>query len=186
MINELYKHAIDQLDYPLHALLMFTAEHAHVIKMLQDPAYYQALNEMTCNKIALFHTRLFQGRFEPSGSPKDTLALMVPIWKEPSENKQLLTAFEMEDSRELPCLVVFLFHDGFLQFAKSSIGGESKEDVFNLTSDIIKRLVSVVDKTESKLGSMENAKFVMKKINIKRGFKNFIAKLGTFRGAAGI
>ncbi len=186
MINTLYKLAQEHPDYPLHSVLMFTDAHAHVIQMLDDPRYYKALEEITGEQIALFHTRLFHGRYEMPSPPPGFMCLMVPVWKEPQANKQLLALFDMKDSTSLPCLVTFLFADGTIHYTESRIATESPQTVFNSLEEIIKRLAQAAGKSNYKLDAMKKAMFEMRVLNFEKGIAEFLNKLGTIRGAAGI
>ena len=186
MINTLYRLAQDYADYPLCSVMMFTDTHTHVIQMLEDVRYYRALDEMTGKDIALFHTRLFQGRYERPDQPPGLHCLMIPVWKEPQANRQLLALFDMKDSTHLPCLVTFVFADGDIHYTLSKINNESPVSAFNSVGEIVRRLVKAAGKSSDKLATLSAASFEMRVLNIKKGMGEFLGKLGAFRGAAGI
>lgn len=154
--------------------------------MLEDVHYYKALNELSGSDVAVFHTRLFQGSYEMPKPPDNFLSMMVPVWREPSENKLLLTLFDLEDSTNLPCLVTFLFWDGKLYCTQSRIEDSSRQEAFNSTSAILKRLSKAGKSASDELNALKRARFEMRKLNFRKGLKEFLQKLGAIRGAAGM
>lgn len=186
MINTLNHISKEYESYPLHSVLMFTDAHAHLIQMLEDSTCYRALSEITGKHLAVFHTRLFHGRHEMPSPPPGIFCFMVPIWKEPNENKKLLVLFDMKDSRSLPSLVTFCFSDGTIHYAEASIATESPQIAFNSLVNITQRLVRVANSSDDRLEAMRKAKFEMRALKIKKGIGDFVNLLGLFRGASGI
>lgn len=186
MINTLYRMAKEYASYPLHSVMMFTDAHAHVIQMLEDKRYYKALDEMTGKDVVIFHTRLFQGYYEMPSPPPGVACLMVPVWREPQANRQLLTLFDMRDSSSFPCLITFCFANGDIHYTKSDIEKTSPQAAFNSVETIVQHLVKAAGKSDDRLDAMNKAKFEMRALNIKKGIGEFLNLLGAFRGATGI
>jgi hypothetical protein len=186
MISTLYRLATEYAEYPLHSVIMFTDAHAHVIQMLEDPRYYKALEEITGNDVVLFHTRLFQGRYEMPKPPPGFMCFLVPVWKEPAANKSLIALFDMKDTTSLPCLVTFSFADGDIHYTQSQIAKDSPQAAFNSIESIVVRLVKAAKKSGNRVEAMRKAAFEMHALNFQKGLAEFLNKLGLFRGAAGI
>jgi hypothetical protein len=186
MINTLYRMTKEYATYPLHSVMMFTDAHAHVIQMLEDPSYYKAIDDMTGKDVVIFHTRLFQGRYEMPSPPPGVVCLMVPVWREPQANRQILPLFDMRDSTSLPCLVTFCFADGDVHYTKSEIDRTSPQAAFNAVEAIVQRLVKAANNSDDRLDAMKKATFAMRALNFRKGIGEFLGLLGTFRGATGI
>lgn len=186
MISQLHKISREHEKATIFALIMFTDSHPHVIKVLDDPHYYKALDDLSGADIAVFHTKLFKGCYKMPVPPPGTLCYMVPVWEEPVQNKRLLPLFDMKDSSQLPCLVTFLFDDGVIYHSKSKIDDESEQKVFNSTREILTRLAKAAKNSDSRLEAIRMAKFEMNKLNFQNDIIAFIKKLGQFRGAIGL
>ncbi len=186
MINNLYEMSKKQHDTLITTVLMFTDSHPHVIKVLEDKCYYKALDDISGADIAVFHTRLFAGKFVLPSPPPGTLCYMTPIWKEPAANKALLNLFDMSDSKDLPALVTFLFHNGDIYHAHSKVKDDSEQTVFNSLKEILEILAVTARGSKDKLLAVQEAKLQMRKLNFKKGFKEFTSLLGQFRGASGL
>lgn len=77
---------------------------------------------------------------------------MIPVWKEPSANKELLADFELESTSRLPLLVVFaLDASGNVRRSLLKLSDESVQDAYNS----IKSALATVQQTLEKI-SPEN------------------------------
>lgn len=85
-----------------------------------------------------------------------------------------------------PCLVTFLFWDGKLYCTQSRIEDSSRQEAFNSTSAILKRLSKAGKSASEELNALKRARFEMRKLNFRKGLKEFFQKLGAIRGAAGM
>lgn len=92
---------------PVFGVLVYTDTHANVKKMLRDDDYWAALDEVSGPVWAVFSVRALQGEWEMPRPPPGVVGLMQPVWKEPAANKELLEAFELRNTKDLPALVVF-------------------------------------------------------------------------------
>lgn len=91
----------------LFGVILYTDEHPHIKKVLQDDEYWSALNEISGPKWVVYATKAKEGKHcFPRISP-GTFSMMLPVWKEPSENKKLLKDFNIESTEKLPLLVIF-------------------------------------------------------------------------------
>ena len=186
MINELYNLTKINSQYSLYSILMFTNAHPHVIKLLKDQEYYKALDEITGPEIALFYTCLIQGYYETPKLPPGRLGFLVPIWKEPSANKKLLSLFDMSDSRELPCIITFLFESGKIHYTKSKIDNQSTQETFNSIDRILKKLGNACRSSNNKLEAIRKAKIEIGILNFKKSFNEFLQIFGIVRSVTGI
>jgi len=179
------------MNYPLWGILLFTEAHPHIIKALKDADYYSALNEITGDNLALFTTMLFVGEYEMPSPPPDVIALLVPVWKEPQQNKKVLPWFSIKDSRELPLLVVFGHEGGEFYYQKYPIKDDSPQDVFNSLKSVLSRVSEAVDRASDENGVykqkiFEQAQWEMRKLEARQKVKDFFETVSMFRGAIGI
>ena len=191
MFRELSKLIQEHMNFPLFGLLLFTEAHPHIIKALKDTDYYSALNEITGNEVALFATVLFLGEYEYPSPPPGIRGMMVAIWKEPQENKKVLPWFDIQDSRELPFLIIFGHESREFYFQKYPIIADSPQDVFNCLRNVLTRISASVQKASEKSGfnkqkMFELAQWEMKKLESQRKLRDFFETVSTFRGAIGI
>lgn len=157
MLLEITSQLLEYYDKTLlFGLILFTEEHPHVIKMLRDTDYYDALDKITGDQIAVFTTMLFRGEYTYPSPPPGTFAMMRPIWKEPQENKKILSWFDIEDTRALPLFVLFGMEGNALYYQKYPIQSKSVEDMFNS----LQQMLSVVsDVAKKDTGSDRKAVF---------------------------
>lgn len=88
-------------------VILYTDKHPNIKKILMDNDYWAALDEMSGPKWAVFSIRAKSGHYTIPSFPAGTMGLMIPVWKEPSENELLLESFEIESTEKLPQLLVF-------------------------------------------------------------------------------
>ena len=192
MIRELSQLLNENKDYPLWGILLFTDVHANIIKTLRDVDYYRALNEITGSELALFTTILFPQELEMPDRNPYALYDMMPIWKEPRENKKIFPWFNIKDRSELPLLVIFGHADGNFYYQKFSIQDSSVEDAFNSLRSALSRISTIIEKNRKNYGVADpkeifkQAQWEIKKLATKEKLKNFFEAASTFRGAIGI
>lgn len=91
----------------LFGVVLYTARHAQVRRMLADKAFWLGLDEASGPHWAVFATQAEAGTFEiPPASP-GSVSLMIRVWREPAANAELLSAFELKSTKKLPALAVF-------------------------------------------------------------------------------
>jgi len=179
------------MNYPLLGILLFTESDPHMIKVLRDPDYYAALDNITGKNLALFATILFQGKYEYPSLPPGVLAHMVPIWREPRQNKKVTPWFSISDSRELPLLVIFGHKSGDFYYQKYPIKAETPETIFNNLKEVLLRISTSVQKARDEGGvnkqiMFEHAQWEMKKLEAHQNIKGFLETVSMFRGAIGV
>ena len=95
---------------PLISALDDIADLPYVKDWFRHPRYddyWKAFDNVSGPLWAIFSIRSKQGYYEYPKSPEGTCALMVPIWKEPNDNLELLKEFEINSTKDLPILVIF-------------------------------------------------------------------------------
>lgn len=91
----------------IFGVMLFTDQHPNTKKVLRDEDYWLSFHELTGDRFCVFSVKPRKGRHDFPRMPKGYMGMMVPIWKEPRENKQLLETFEIESTEDLPLLLLF-------------------------------------------------------------------------------
>ncbi len=117
--------------FPVFGIILFTDAHPHVVKALKDPDYYAALEQITGEHIGVFATMLFQGEYKYPQPPPGTVGMIIPVWKEPSRNREVLSWFGISDSQKLPLFVLFGLDNKELYYKTHPIEANSAKEVFN-------------------------------------------------------
>jgi len=174
--------------FPIFGIILFTNAHPHVVKMLKDVDYRNALHEITGEQIAVFATLLFEGEYELPSCEPGTMSMLVPIWKEPHQNKKILSWFGLKDSKNLPNLVLFGTDNKEFYYKRYAIKSNSTQDTFNSLQEV---LLVVANQVEASMNSdrkdlFKKAQWEIVKIQAKQKLGQILGIASLFRGVAGI
>ena len=129
----------------IFGIVLYTDAHANLKKALRDEDYWKALDEVSGSKWPVFSIRAIGGRYETPSPPPVVAAFMVPIWKEPAANKQLLEVFELDSTKNLPVLVVFTLDDQEqLYRTVVKLEDESPESAFKSLKEVLRAVADAV------------------------------------------
>jgi len=140
-------------------VIVYTDAHAYTKKMLKDDDFWEALDEISGSRWIVFATRMVKGHYYIPPSPPGTFAMLRMVWKEPNENKELLSTFEMASTEKLPVVVVFA-QDQEGQIYKNilSIDDSSEENAFKSIKEILSTVaVALENVTDENLQAGTNA-----------------------------
>ena len=161
-------------------MILFTEANPNVIKALKDTEYYNALHTITGNRVAILSAMAFPGHWGYPNFPPGTIGMMVPVWKEPHANRELLSTFKLEDSSSFPVLVLFDFKDDEMRFCTHRISGTSDQAVFESLSAVLGPICSA-DKA-----TYEAARKKFRWESAKAKLSKVVSVLGALRGASGV
>src|SRR3989442_2787330 len=85
----------------LYGVVVFSDAHAYIAKVLDDSRFWAALNEVSGSQWLVFATRAEAGQYVLPSPPPGTLAMLVPVWREPSANRELLEAVQLQSTEHL-------------------------------------------------------------------------------------
>jgi hypothetical protein len=112
---------------------------------LLDKIYWSALNDISGPLWAIIAVKPSEGRYEYPKFPPGTLGYMVPIWKEPRENKELIEEFELESTEELPLFICFSHDsDGNILKNSLSIDDSTVDNAYNSLKNHISLITKAV------------------------------------------
>jgi hypothetical protein len=136
----------------IYGFILYTDAHPYVKKVLRDDDFWSALDEISGDYWLIFSIRPEKGTFEYPDFQKDEVGLMIPIWKEPKENKKVLEEFGLQSTIDLPLFIAFAQDvDGEILKCTLRINDESYESAY----DSIKKYVNIITDSIKKI-SPEN------------------------------
>jgi len=133
---------------PLFGVILYTDSHPNIKKVLRDDDYWRALDEMSGPSWAIFSVRAHSGHWEFPKSDPGVMSMLVQVWKEPSANREVLAAFELSDTKDLPALVVFTLRGEALNRTVVPIDEDTLETAYaslkSVTTQVAKSLEALV------------------------------------------
>lgn len=135
MLDLVQNRQTGQNGAPVCGVIVYTDENANVKKLLRDEDYWTAMDQVSGLAWAVFSIRARPGKWIFRSPPSGMVAFMVPVWKEPAANRELLDVFSLDDTKGLPSLVVFAmvreelhravvkFYDSTVDLAYASLKG---------------------------------------------------------------
>ena len=65
--------------------------------------------------------------------------MMVPIWTEPNANRKYLDVFSLKESRDLPCLVAFIWNDDDeIEQITCKLSNRNLEEAFDSIREVVR------------------------------------------------
>lgn len=137
--------------HEIFGVILYTEANPLIVKLLRDEDYWKALDKNSGLRWPLFSVRaaLGQTTIEIPRSKPGVMTLMrsIPIWNEPSQNENLLQFFGMEDTRDLPLLLVFMeSFDGEILRISFKISGDTVEASYKSLNMAIQVIVGAIDR----------------------------------------
>jgi len=130
----------------LFGVIMYTDAHPHVKKILRDDDYWAALDDLSGPRWSIFSVRVMPGRREFPPPPPDSFSFMVPVWREPASNKELLSVFQLDSTEQLPKLIVFAEDEqGDIHRSTIDIDDSSELSAYTSLKEAISKVATAVD-----------------------------------------
>jgi len=127
-LAEAWKEKKDVIN--IFGVIVYTDAHPHIKKVLVDDDYWKALDELSGPSWPIFTIRPAKGTYGLPQFPRGTIGMMVPVYKEPVENKQLVEAFGIR-STDKPIFVLFCQEDdGTILSHRLPLKDNSIEDAY--------------------------------------------------------
>lgn len=146
------------------AIVLYTNAHANIKKVLADHDYWNAIDEISGPRIAIFSIKPKQGKYEEPSHSEGTLELLIPIWKEPSENKKILESFELDSTKDLPSLIVFTFdHNNNILKQSLILNDSSIDEAYSSIKTRINLIAEAANKIDHE--NFKNSEDVFRAIN---------------------
>jgi hypothetical protein len=133
----------------LFGVILYTDRNAYVKKVLRDEDYWAALSSISGPRWAVFSVRARSGEWERVEIPQGGLGLFLPVWKEPEANRELLDLFELDDTRHLPALVIFLVEGKNVERVVCSIRESTVEETYNSIGSLCATVSAAIDRASA-------------------------------------
>lgn len=140
-IREICKHTTSRI----FGFIMYTRRHAYITKVLRDNDLWGELDEISGANWPIFSVKpLSEGKYEyPKSNGK--FLQMMPIGKEPNENRKFLEVFSLDESQNLPCFVIFIWRDNEeIEQITWNLSNKNETEAF----DSIREVVRIISQTE--------------------------------------
>jgi len=147
-LQEVYRRDEDLVD--IFGVILFTDAHPHLKKILADNDYWSALDEISGPHWVIFSIKPKSGCYSLPQIPPGVFARMIPVWKEPAENKPILETFGIKSTRELPLFVVFTQNNNNeILKIELKIKDDSPEEAYNSLKKNIEIITDAVERIDS-------------------------------------
>jgi hypothetical protein len=131
----------------IFGVILYTNEHANIKRVLRNEDSWTAFDAVTGPHWVIFSIRPRQGQRTSVNAPPGTHAKMVPVWKEPEENKELLEVFEIESTEKLPLLLVFVEDEnGEILKRSLKLKDTSIDDAYQSIKEALKLITKAVER----------------------------------------
>jgi len=141
----------------LYGVILYTKAHPYIAKVLADKDFWGALDEISGPQWAIFATKGAQGRRVYPDLGPQTVGFIVPVYEEPSENKELVKAFGLDNTESLPLLVIFAEDkDGSVVQANVSLQNSNQDDAYKSLRSIFETIAEAlrhIDKQNLQAGA---------------------------------
>lgn len=115
--------------HDVFGIILYTVEHPYIVKILRDDDFWKALDAKSGKRWVIFSIRPEKGKTVMQ-LPKPIPGLIqmlvaIPEWREPAHNVELLSLLGLDDTQELPILLVFA----------QPTGGDLLRAIFKISGD---------------------------------------------------
>ena len=131
----------------IFGVLLYTRAHPHIIKLLKDDDYWDALDEISGKKWAIFSIKPLVRKLKRDPFQSNIISNMIPIYEEPFMNKKLLRDFNIQDTSSLPMLLVFWKKEnGHTDQITYSLSGDSVETLYKDLNRIVSAITETIER----------------------------------------
>lgn len=133
----------------IYGFILYTEKDAYVAKVLRDDDFWKSLDAISGSSWPIFAARPLQrGSYTTKGYRPNGIGMMIHSWDEPIANKAVLDYFGIQDSKELPLFIAFMWDDSDnLNQVSVHINGHSEDSVYGS----LKEIVSIISRTEAEV-----------------------------------
>jgi hypothetical protein len=136
---------INEKQAKIFGFILYSDSHSNIKKVLRDDDHWSSFNEDS-NGWIIFSIKPREGQLKYPNFPEGTIGMMIPVWKEPSENKKILEFFGLQDTRVLPCFVAFTIKENKeLSRVSYKLDDDSYDNARNSIKKIINEITATVD-----------------------------------------
>lgn len=129
----------------IYGFILYTEASPYVVKVLQDDAFWDALNSISGSNWPIFAVRpLRRGQRSIKGYSPRVMSYLVPTWDEPKGNLSVLSDFGLKSSEDLPLFIAFMWDDNDqLNEIAIPIRGNDVDSTYQSLETIVKTIAQV-------------------------------------------
>ena len=151
IIEENMQAIIESSEIKTFGFIIYNEENPSIVKLLRDDDYWNALNSISGEKFYIFSVKPKKGKTKlttPS-SKSGVMQMLIPVyeWQEPKYNKDLLKAFDINTTKELPLFFIFTKVDSYLLKQSIKINENNVETAFQQ----LKKIFYEIDELSNKI-----------------------------------
>lgn len=168
----------------IFGVILYTEQHANIKKVLRDSDYWKSFDALSGPNWLVFSIRASKGLVEFPTSAPGVMGYMVPVWKEPKENEEILNEFGLETSEDLPQLLVFAEgEDGEILKHSISLNDQSKDKSYASIKEAIGLITRAIDGVlpENRKNSMGSFQSVNLAVSNYKGWLTLKKTIGFYR-----
>lgn len=140
------KHAPSGERANLFGVVVYTARHLNIKKVLRDQDYWDALHDISGPRWVVFATRARTGTTSASSLALGAFGDLIPVWNEPNENRELLQAFELSTTQSLPIIVVFAeTEDGTVRKRVIRLDDSSEQAAYSTLKKVLNTVAEALE-----------------------------------------
>ena len=123
----------------IYGIILYTDENPYVKKVLRDDDYWKSLDNRSGSRWPIFAIRPKKCPvYTPKGLPSNCSFELYDIGGDPADNILYLNDFGIEDIKELPLFIAFMWDDeGVLRQINVPIEGNNTESVYKSIESIV-------------------------------------------------
>lgn len=129
----------------IYGLIIYNDANPYIKKVLRDKDFWLSLDQVSGPSFPVFTIKPKEGNFKSERDGK-SMDFLVELWNEPRENEELLNELKLDDTSELPMLLIFTSIDNEIVYAGFNIENENTD----LTYKSLKNTLNSVKETISK------------------------------------
>jgi hypothetical protein len=113
------------------------------------------------------------------------------VWKEPSENAQLLDAFDLDSTKDLPALVVFVEDsNGTVHSTSIKIDGTSEDTAYQTLKEALEGVSGTLEMMLDENRTVDTRAYELAAVRLQsiknwRAMKRAVGVIGWFKSALG-
>ncbi len=164
----------------IYGFILYTERDDCVVNALNDKAFWNSLDSISGDNWPIFAVRpLLPGHWESSGGGRaNSIGFIVTKYVEPDSNKTILQEFNIEDGRELPLFVAFMWNDNdIIEKIAVPIDGQNVDTVRNSLKTIVNTITDVENKIEPQYKQTESVFREVKEALEAQQFKPQVMKV---------
>ncbi|QHI38708.1 hypothetical protein IMCC3317_41020 [Kordia antarctica] len=155
----------------IFGILLYSNSNPFLVKVIKDEDFWNSLHTNSGTKFPIFALKPKLGYYSLPNQNNHTLYHLIPIWKEPSENQELLKELGIPDTKKLPLLVICTEVNKTYLSCAYEIKGDSINSVFNSLNKFCKIINDTVEKFDEK--NLKNNESLFREIS--KNFEYYVA-----------